>query len=61
MDKVAKRWVNAENKNRGCRMQISKHVFRALALGMVSMGLVMGAAFPGFVMGFGIPKSTALT
>ncbi len=42
-------------------MQISKHVFRALALGMVSMGLVMGAAFPGFVMGFGIPKSTALT
>ncbi|MHB8920398.1 MAG: hypothetical protein ACYC3N_05115 [Halothiobacillus sp.] len=29
-------------------MQISKHVFRASALGMVSMG-------------FGIPKSTALT
>ncbi|HQS02136.1 MAG TPA: GGDEF domain-containing protein [Halothiobacillus sp.] len=41
-------------------MQISKHVFRALALGMVSMGLVVGAAFPLFVMGFGVPKATAL-
>jgi diguanylate cyclase (GGDEF)-like protein len=41
-------------------MQISKHVFRALAIGMVSMGLVMGAAFPLFVMGFGVPKTTAL-
>lgn len=40
---------------------MSKHVFRALALGMVTMGVVMGAAFPVFVMGFGVPKSTAFS
>ncbi len=41
-------------------MQISKHVFRALALGMLTMGLVMGAVFPLFVIGFGVPKTIAL-
>lgn len=40
---------------------MSKHVFRALAWGMVTMGVVMGAAFPVFVMGFGVPKSTAFS
>lgn len=40
---------------------MSKHVFRALAMGMVAMGVVMGAAFPVFVLGFGVPKSTAFS
>lgn len=31
-------------------MQKSKHVFRDLAWSMITMGLLMGAVFPPFVM-----------
>ena len=42
-------------------MQKTKHVFRALAWGMVTMGVVMGAVFPLFVMLFGVAESTAFS
>lgn len=42
-------------------MQKSKHVFRALAWGMVAMGVLMGAIFPLFVLLFGVAASVALS
>ncbi|WP_322628330.1 hypothetical protein [Halothiobacillus sp.] len=42
-------------------MQKTKHVFRALAWGMVTMGVIMGAVFPLFVMLFGVAESTAFS
>lgn len=42
-------------------MHQTKHVFRALAWGMVTMGVIMGAIFPLFVMFFGVAKSTAFS
>lgn len=39
----------------------TKYVFRALAWGMVTMGVVIGAVFPLFVMLFGVREATALS
>ncbi|ANJ66800.1 diguanylate cyclase [Halothiobacillus diazotrophicus] len=39
----------------------TKNVFRALAWGMVTMGVIMGAVFPLFVMLFGVAEATAFS
>lgn len=43
------------------QMDFSRHVFRALAWGMISLGLVMGAVFPLFILAFGVPKEIAFS
>lgn len=43
------------------RLDFSRHIFRALAWGMISLGLIMGALFPLFILGFGVPKATAFS
>ncbi len=43
------------------RPNFSRHIFRALAWGMVSLGLIMGALFPLFILVFGVPKEIAFS
>lgn len=42
-------------------MPQSRHVFRVLAGGMVTMGVVMGAVFPVFALVLGVPHNIALS
>ena len=42
-------------------MRITRKVFTDLAIWQVVLGLVIGAVFPFFVMGLGVPRSYALT
>ncbi|MCL7744132.1 diguanylate cyclase [Guyparkeria hydrothermalis] len=43
------------------KLQASKHVFRALAWGMVSMGILMGAIFPVVALQMGVSADLALS
>ncbi|WP_407276663.1 diguanylate cyclase [Halothiobacillus sp. DCM-1] len=43
------------------RLDFSRHIFRALAWGMVTLGLAMGALFPLFILVFGVPQDIAFS